>query len=250
MTSEVRSRFVDLWGERGHLLESGAGVPVVIIASLLVRASSYLPLLRALSGNYHVMVLALPGAGHTREPREPLSQERLIALTAEFLQGVAEGPALVIGHSNSGAVAMGLAVHHPSLVRGLVLADSVGARQPVNFWGVLFGRLVDALLEPWLALTRGWHLIASALLHAPTFWKQVFFSCRVKLLALAAEVKVPTLIAWGRWDHTFPLHCAERLQRAIPHARVVTGPGSHDWLITRPRAFAKAVREFDDSLPS
>jgi hypothetical protein len=45
-----------------------------------------------------------------------------------------------------------------------------------------------------------------------------------------------------------PPACARRFAAAIRGAHVVVGPGSHDWLITRPAVFAAALAAFADEL--
>jgi pimeloyl-ACP methyl ester carboxylesterase len=69
----------------------------------------------------------------------------------------------------------------------------------------------------------------------------------VDVLGFAPWVKVPTLVAWGRHDHTMPPECAHRLVARLPRARLYLGPGSHDAPITRASAFARALRDFSSA---
>jgi hypothetical protein len=60
-----------------------------------------------------------------------------------------------------------------------------------------------------------------------------------------AQVKVPTLIAWGRRDKTIPLYAAGTFFKLIPNSHVyISDEGSHNWLIQRPEEFCQAVTEF------
>jgi pimeloyl-ACP methyl ester carboxylesterase len=74
--------------------------------------------------NYRVIVFDRPGFGHSNRPRDviwtPVAQAELINKALEQL-GVSH--ALVLGHSWGASVAIALALKHPALVRGLVLAS-------------------------------------------------------------------------------------------------------------------------------
>ncbi|MFB3739866.1 MAG: alpha/beta hydrolase, partial [Candidatus Velamenicoccus archaeovorus] len=75
----------------------------------------------------HGRVLAVDLAGFGRTPRRGRSS-RLSAnqvLLARFVDAVVEGPAVVVGHSMGGAVAMLQAAYEPASVDGVVLSSSV-----------------------------------------------------------------------------------------------------------------------------
>ena len=62
--------------------------------------------------------------GHGRSPSAaPWSIEANVAALAGWLDGAADGPVLVVGHSFGGAIALALAAARPDLVSGLVLLD-------------------------------------------------------------------------------------------------------------------------------
>ena len=54
----------------------------------------------------------------------------------------------------------------------------------------------------------------------------------------------PTLIAWGRRDHTLPLSEANEYARVLQRAKTYVSSGSHDWLITQPEEFFGVLRDF------
>jgi pimeloyl-ACP methyl ester carboxylesterase len=74
--------------------------------------------------NYRVIVFDRPGFGHSDRPRDviwtPVAQGELIN---KALQRLGVSHALVLGHSWGASVAIALALKHPELVRGLVLAS-------------------------------------------------------------------------------------------------------------------------------
>ena len=61
----------------------------------------------------------------------------------------------------------------------------------------------------------------------------------------AANVHVPTLLGWGKHDHTCPLPAGQRYAEVMPMAQLyVSEHGLHNWLVTRPEEFADVVSSF------
>jgi pimeloyl-ACP methyl ester carboxylesterase len=220
----------------------------VVLASPLVRARTYQPLLHRLARHFRTTVVELPGSGLASPLPRPWSFAEYTDWTARLLPRLSPERPWLIGHSDSGALALLLSAQHPGLVRGLVLVGAVGARRRRGVARVVGARLVDGLLEPGLNLRAGGHVVFNVLRHGRNFRHRVRESSTAQLLDCAPRVSVPTLLAWGRHDHTMPPDCAWRLARHLPYARVHIGPGSHDWLITRPDAFTQALLGFHSSV--
>lgn len=239
---QVHSRQAQVAGARGAWLEAGQGEPVVLLASTLVRAQSYLPLLRALAPHRRVLVVELPGSGASSRVLRPWSIDRYSAWVSALLRELDLDGVTLIGHSVTGAVALQLGASEPRVAR-LILVGSIGARARGGVGRVTAARLVDALKEPGLNLRVWWHLASNLLVHPRSLLHQVKLAGHASVLEDARRVRVPTLLAWGRLDRTMPLDCARRLQACIPGSSLVVGPGSHDWLITHARHFARMVLE-------
>ncbi|HEU4403842.1 MAG TPA: alpha/beta hydrolase, partial [Polyangiaceae bacterium] len=141
------------------------------------------------------------------------------------------------------------AARAPAGLARLVLADAVGARPRRSLPRVLAARLRDALdpAEWGLNVRAAPHVVGNLWRHPRSWLHQVRAGALADVLGEAGAVRVPVLLAWGRRDHTMPLVCARRFAAALPSASIVVGPGSHDWLVTHPEAFARAVRSFQAS---
>ena len=239
---------VEIGGVRGRFTVSGAGEPLVLLATTLVRARPYAPVIRRLASRFRVFAVDLPGCGGAqRLPRVWTFEEYANwvggALAMLSLDGVT-----LLGHSNSAGIALVAGATLPAgRVKRLVLVDSVGADPNPSFFRVLLGRALDGLLEPGLSLTGWHHLVYNAAAHTRNFFGQIKASIKRDLRPYAPRVHVPTLLAWGARDHTTPPRGVEVLRALLPDSRTHISPtGSHDWIITHPDEFAAAVGTFAD----
>lgn len=234
----------DSGGLRGVCEEVGSGPPLVILASPLARAKTYRPAAASLARSFRVLTLEMPGSGAADQLAGSWSIEQYADWAAHYIDSANLDRPVVVGHSNSGPIAVVLAARHPGLVGRLVVADATGTG-PFSPFRMFVGGLCDIVLEIGLVL-RAWHHVAGNLPRHPTnFVRQVTDSVTADVRADAARVHVPVLLAWGKRDHTLPPACADEYARHLPDARVHLSPrGSHNWMINRPDEFAAAVAAF------
>jgi len=189
-----------------------------------------------------------------------------------LLERLGVSRATLVGNSLGGAVAVVLAARHPERVRRLVLIDSAGfnldpSRRPLILRLLRFGPVAAAFDA--LPIRR--RVVTAAL-------RQVFYDralvtpekveeylaplvrpgateairsllarqTALGLPALVAEVRVPTLIVWGRHDRWIPAADADRFASAIPAARkVVLEECGHVPQEERPAELVHLLEEFD-----
>jgi 3-oxoadipate enol-lactonase len=113
----------DIKGVSLRWFEGGTGATIVLLHGFGGAASNWTLVAPELADRAHVIVPDLPGHGGSSAlpaPPETLDPfaERVAHLLAE--------PAVVVGHSLGGVLALRLAVRRPELVRGLVLAGCAG----------------------------------------------------------------------------------------------------------------------------
>lgn len=233
-------------GVRGCYAVSGAGEPLVLLATTLVRARPYAPLVRRLAPRFRVHAIDLPGCGGAERLPRAWTFEQYADWTGGALAALGLEGVTLVGHSNSAGVALVAGATLPAgRVRRIVLADGVGADASPSYFRVILGRAVDALLEPGLSLTGGHHLVYNLFAHTRNFFGQIKASVERDLRSYAPRVPVPALVAWGARDHTTPPRCGDALAALLPRPHQYTSPtGSHDWIITHPGEFAEAVEAF------
>jgi pimeloyl-ACP methyl ester carboxylesterase len=120
--ASLASRHVDVGGGRVHLLEKGAGPPVVLLHGTGNSAGFLVPLLRELDG---VRVLApdLPGVGLSDPVHLPRDRyrEAAVAWLDRLLDALGLDAAAVVGHSGGGLWALWYALARPHRVERLGL---------------------------------------------------------------------------------------------------------------------------------
>ena len=212
---------------------------------MLVLERTYRRTARCLAARFTVITIELPGSGRASKLTDPWSFEVYAAWLEKLLGALelAERP-IVVGHSNSGAVALLLAATSPDCVARLVLVDSVGADQAQSVARVVLARLIDGVIELRLTLSAFHHVVYNAVFHTRNFLRQIKLAARSDLLQCASRLTMPTLLAWGRWDLTMPLRCASALHKSVPANRLyISRSGSHDWIVTNPHEFTKLLTE-------
>jgi pimeloyl-ACP methyl ester carboxylesterase len=100
----------------------GAGKPLAVLVHGIGGAKvNWILLAPLLAERFHVLALDLPGFGETPLAGRSASLDDQRVLVVAFIERMAEGRALVVGHSMGGLIAAMVGAARPDLVRGLVL---------------------------------------------------------------------------------------------------------------------------------
>lgn len=139
-------KFVEAAGVRLHYLEKGEGPPVVMIhgASGNLRDFSFDLMDRLAAAGFRAIAFDRPGFGYSGRPaagaEDPSVQARILIAGA---RAIGAAPAIVLGHSYGGAVAMAWAAQAPQTLRGAMIL--AGATHP---WGGDAGLLYSLGAKP------------------------------------------------------------------------------------------------------
>lgn len=260
-------RHLEQPGARIAYLRAGDGSPLVLLHATLSSSAQLRRLAERLAASFTVLAIDRRGSGATRlaPPWEPGPIE--IAVHVEDVVAVlaAEGlgPALVVGHSYGGCLALELAARRPELVAAVwafeppyaplggpeLRAAMAAVAQATAEAGRRAGP--GAAAEAFLAGVAG---PAAAARLAPASLERLRSAGSGALAdaALAgldpdglARIARPVEIAIGGASESFYAELATALVRRIPGATTVTLPGArHEAPITDPPTVAAAIHAF------
>jgi pimeloyl-ACP methyl ester carboxylesterase len=269
-------RWLDARGARVRYFVAGAGLPVVLLHGLTGAASNFAELAPVLAERARVLIPELPGHGGST----PLPAAPSLDPYAERVRLVAERegmlPAVLVGHSLGGLVALRLAMRAPEAVRGVVLAGAAGIASTTRwaeFWITAFGYLKlgrklaphrdrfarGSLLRyipfghwgasdpPALSARAVEGFLAGPALHTDTISAGRALVRDDPRLDLE-RVACPALVLWGARDRQVPVDDAfEYARRLRAPLRTIADCG-HLLVGERPDACAHAIGEFLDRI--
>ena len=242
---------------------SHAAPTLVFLHGSGVSARYWTDQLRALAGTARVLALDLPGHGESEDAATP-DLAHYADVTAALIDTLGAWPAIAIGHSLGGAVALALAARRPAEVCGLVLVSSCARLPQVStsaqwIWGSLPAAVRRALF---FVTAKNVLFAAGASPAAVALGMQELRACRPRTLAAdvaiaremdltatAADVRVPTLLLCGSRDRVTPPALSRDLHAMIAGSRleIVDGAG-HMLLIEAPGVVSRAIAAFATSV--
>ena len=257
-----------------HYTELGSGRPCLALhGGLGLDHNAFLPWLAPLGEDLRLILYDHRGNGRSgRPPRETLTLPQLCDDAEALRRQLGLGPALLLGHSCGGFIALEYALRHPRSVSGLILVGSAARYDPASpdlarrlaarGLAPALERLVAspaddhdsmrrylnearALYYPALDPAEARAAIDRIVLDKPAWLRGMEILAGWDIGARLGEIRVPTLILHGADDAIFPADEAERLRRGIPGAecRILEGCG-HFPFADRPQAFLAAVRDW------
>ena len=254
-------------GLRLRYVRKGEGPPVLLLHGIASSLYTWKDVLPALAAHHDVIAMDFPGFGDSAIPA-PASGERTLRSVVGLMDRLGIARASVVGNSLGGAIAVALAARHSDRVDRIVLIDPAGynfapSDRPflLRVAGAIPAPVLEALpVRPMVAvgLRQVFHddsLVtpdkiaeyvapmrrpgASGALHG-----LLLGTDDLHFPGVIREVRVPTLILWGRYDTWIPPRDADRFAADIPGARVLMMEAGHMPQEERPAETAARVEEF------
>ncbi len=121
------------------------GPTLVLIHGLGRRWQILQTLIAALSPTYHIFAPDLRGHGKSGRVARGYRGVQYSSDISKFLHQVVDEPVIIFGHSLGGMIGMYIAAHEPTLVRALMVGDSMidPAHLNSSFYPKLFNSLAD-----------------------------------------------------------------------------------------------------------
>ena len=246
--ARLPQRDIEISGSKVHLVESGAGFPVVLVHGSPTSSFLFRHQIAALSERFRVIAPDLAGFG-----RSPVAARGpIFRAQADMLRGLLDHLGLdryaLLGHDWGGPISMACAVRRPEQVSRLVLVNTSLRPdfRPPWYWKPFVAPLAGELLVVKLNLfgyglplmmraarERALHRRYLAPLASPGTRTTVLALERLEgYPAMMQEVvdalprmRVPTLILWGEPDGYFRRPEMDRVHALIAHAEVRPIPG-------------------------
>jgi pimeloyl-ACP methyl ester carboxylesterase len=237
---------------------------VVLLHGLGADATPFGPLMLRLER--HARRVITPdhlGHGFSAGRSSELSAESLLGATTQTLDRLLTEPAIVVGNSLGGAVAVRYALQRPEKVRALVLVSPAGAHCNEEEWKELkrvfemssradasafFRRLHKR--PPWF-LSLFAHELPAAMASPPV---RSFLRDACNETALSPEelgrLSMPVLLVWGEAEGLLPPSHLAYFERHLPRGTVIERPRGfgHSPHIDSPEALAALIVRFGRSL--
>lgn len=258
----VRTRWIESPTGRVHVYDApgrGSLPTTVLLHGIGSNATPFGPVLARLQNHVRRVVAPdYPGHGFSPTPARRLTPDVLLESLTHVLDRTVHEPAVLVGNSLGGALALHYAIARPDRVRALVLVSPAGARATDEEWRALkdafeFTSRAEAIAfldrvyhrTPWLARIVAHELSSSIRRRAV---RDLLASATNEhtpspedLTALA----MPVLLVWGRSERLLPDTHLEYFVRHLPKHAVVERPEGfgHCPHVDAPAAFARRIVE-------
>lgn len=222
----------------GYEIE-GSGDVLVLLHGWGMDRSNFTGLVTALSKNYTVVTIDLPGFGESSKPDAKWGVQDYAECVHQFLsaQNLDQVKAL-IGHSFGGRVAIKAVSHDIIKPEKLILIGSAGIKHSNSYRNIAYTLVAKAgkvaFLLPGVkqfrqrARTKLYTQAGSLDYLGVGDMRQIFLrTINEDLSADAATIRIPTLLIWGSEDHEAPLADARTFHRVISNSvlKIVQGAG-------------------------
>jgi pimeloyl-ACP methyl ester carboxylesterase len=109
---------------------AGQGATVVFIHGVGLSAEAWGAQLDALSPQFRVVAVDMPGHGESALPAGELGLPDYTDAIAAGIDGSVDGPVMVVGHSMGAMIALDMAIRYPGKVRGVAALNAIFRRRP------------------------------------------------------------------------------------------------------------------------
>src|SRR6266404_5373015 len=236
---QPQDKTITVFGQAIHYFDVGSGPAVVLLHGLGSRKEDWLPVLDLMAQKYRLLVPDQIGFGKSDKPLLDYSIQTYVDFLNEFLRQLKVEKASLMGESLGGWIAALYAAEvsggaHLVPVEKLVLVDAAGLQQDKPIPNLNPSTLADMrkLLEAvfydtsWVTdevlqksfadnLAKHDGYTVRAILSNPSLASE-------RLDDRLAQIRLPTLVVWGKQDALLPITSGERYAAGIAGAKLVS----------------------------
>ena len=255
-------------GAKLYYEETGTGPETLVFShGLLMSGDMFSEQVKALSGRYRCISYDHRCQARSEVTESGYDMDSLAADAAGLIRELDAAPCHFAGLSMGGFVGMRLAIHHPELLRSLILMDTSADPEPeqnkgpyrrLAFIGRWFG--FRPVIRPLMNIMFGRTFLSDPSAEsARNRWKKHLMGLNKVGTSRAAHgvidrngvhdelgrIETPTLILVGDEDVATVPAKAERMHQAIKGSKLVIVPGAgHSSSIEQPILVTKAIEDF------
>ena len=271
MSNTLESNFI--LPTTANYIHQGAGTPVILIHGIAASLHDWDDLTPELTQNGYASY-AIDLLGHGDSPKPASRAYQMEWIFEHFLHWMRSlhltEPAILIGHSLGGYIALEYARHVSAWTRGLVLVNPFYSRSqlpfllrnigsPTNLSGSVVGRIPEWLVRLFVDMSSAamghsigaihslperiraqtaldYKRAASGVYHIP--------SVILDMTEYLSEINTPTLVLWGDRDRTLAPSSFPRLVSALPRAKGDVLRAGHAPHQSNSAAFNQMVMQF------
>ena len=230
---------IAVFGQTIHYWDVGVGPVVVLVHGLGSKKEDWLPVIGPLSQKYRLLVPDQIGFGRSDKPLLDYSVQTYVDFLNELLRELRVEKASLVGESLGGWICGLYAAEitggaHLIPVEKLVLVDAAGLKQerpipdlnPSSLAGMR--ALMQAVFydTSWLDEDALRKIFADKLATYDSYTVHSLVNnpalASQRMDSQLANIKVPTLVLWGKQDSLLPIAAGERYAAGIPGAKLVS----------------------------
>ncbi|CAI0721489.1 alpha/beta hydrolase [Serratia ficaria] len=222
---------------RVSYLEAGEGAPLVLLHGVGMNAASWYPQIEALSRDFRVIAVDMPGHGESEAFTRPVTLTDYVAWLSDFLRTRPEARFAVAGHSMGALITAGLAIDHSEQVSHAIVMSGVYRRSETARRAVLQRArelaageaLLDSPLARWFSddaheaalreQVGGWLSQVNLQGYAAAY--QAFADGDRVYADRWQEMRCPVLVLTGELDANSNPQMAREMAAAAPQGRAV-----------------------------
>lgn len=177
-------------------------------------------------GGFQVFVPDLPGFGQNPSPATAWNIDNYVEWVKDFTEKNNLGQFFLLGHSFGGSVAAKYSLRYPEDINKLFLAASAGIRKKTREKD--FFKKVSPLFRSFSLLKMIFYrfFVKSDYQYTLGTMRETYLNViNEDISALFSQIKVPTVIIWGKKDDITPISDAYFINKEIKNSQLEILPG-------------------------
>jgi len=250
----MEEKQITINGIKTNYRVAGKGLVVLILHGWGSNSEKWERVIGDLSNNnFKVIVPDLPGFGKSQEPSEVWGVEEYCSFVKNLVNSLGLEKFVLLGHSFGGALAVKYASKLPEKIDKLLLVGAACFRRksPRKKLFYVFAKIlkVFSFLPSYEKIRKGFYKIVvrrSDYPYTKGIMKDIYLKVIKKDLSEElSQIRIPTLIIWGKKDKIKPLKEAYLIKEKIKDARLAILPeAGHSPYRESPSDFSKTILKF------